>query len=64
MRLKSLFTIIILIWGFRTLIKLLNEAHDPIVLAVAVHDVGQYIKHYKQGKKCVFSLRKPFFTIC
>jgi V-type H+-transporting ATPase subunit H len=35
------------------LIKLLNEASDPLVLAVAVHDVGQYVKHYERGKKSV-----------
>lgn len=38
----------------RILIKLLKESTDPIVLAVAVHDVGQYVKHYERGKKCVF----------
>ena len=37
--------------SLRTLIKLLNEASDPLVLAVAVHDVGQYVKHYERGKK-------------
>ena len=36
-----------------TLIKLLSESHDPIVLAVAAHDVGQYVKHYERGKKSV-----------
>ncbi|KAI0736579.1 ATPase V1 complex subunit H [Fomitopsis betulina] len=35
----------------KTLIKLLSESHDPIVLAVAAHDVGQYVKHYERGKK-------------
>ncbi len=35
----------------RTLLKLLNESKDPIVLAVAAHDVGQYVKHYERGKK-------------
>ena len=37
----------------RTLIKLLKETKDPIVLAVAVHDLGQYVKHYERGKKYV-----------
>lgn len=37
----------------RTLIKLLSESHDPTVLAVAAHDVGQYVKHYERGKKSV-----------
>ena len=35
----------------RILIKLLYESADPTVLAVAVHDVGQYVKHYERGKK-------------
>jgi len=40
----------------RTLIKVLKDSSDPIVLAVAAHDVGQYVKHYERGKKSVFSL--------
>lgn len=34
------------------------------MLAVAVHDLGQYIKHYKQGKKYVVfsSLRVPCYA--
>ena len=31
----------------------MNESHDPTVLAVAAHDVGQYVKHYERGKKSV-----------
>lgn len=37
----------------RTLLRLLNESNDPVVLAVAAHDVGQYVKHYDRGKKWV-----------
>jgi len=37
----------------RTLLKLLSDTQDPLVLAVSVHDVGQYVKHYERGKKCV-----------
>ena len=33
------------------LIKLLDDSSDPIVLAVAVHDLGQYVKHCDRGKK-------------
>lgn len=33
--------------------KLLSESKDPVVLAVAAHDVGQYVKHYDSGKKWV-----------
>ena len=57
-----LFPIVDIWFGVRTLIKLLNDSQDPVVLAVAVHDLGQYIKHYKQGKKCVlFSSPLPHF---
>ena len=35
----------------RTLIKLLNESNDTVVLAVAAHDIGQYVKHCDRGKK-------------
>ena len=37
----------------RILIRLLNESDDPTVLAVAAHDLGQYVKHYERGKKSV-----------
>lgn len=35
----------------RVLIDLLKSSNDPIVLAVAAHDLGQYVKYYDQGKK-------------
>lgn len=35
----------------RILIRLLKESNDPVVLAVAAHDIGQYVKHYERGKK-------------
>ncbi|KAF9052770.1 armadillo-type protein [Panaeolus papilionaceus] len=37
----------------KVLIKILQESKDPIVLAVAAHDIGQYVKHYERGKKYV-----------
>ncbi|KZS99026.1 ATPase, V1 complex, subunit H [Sistotremastrum niveocremeum HHB9708] len=40
----------------KSLIKLLNESTDPLVLAVAAHDVGQYVKYYERGKKVVSDL--------
>jgi V-type H+-transporting ATPase subunit H len=48
----------------RTLIKLLQESQDPVVLAVAAHDVGQYVKHHSQGKKYVAprSIPPSFFS--
>jgi len=35
----------------KTLVALLKSSSDPLVLAVASHDVGQYIKYYDRGKK-------------
>jgi len=37
----------------KILVKLLKEATDPLVLAVATHDIGQYVKHCERGKKFV-----------
>ena len=34
----------------RILVKLLKESQDSLVLAVAAHDVGQYVKYYERGK--------------
>ncbi|KAF8836764.1 ATPase V1 complex subunit H [Paxillus ammoniavirescens] len=39
----------------KVLIPLLG-ADDPLVLAVAVHDLGQYVKHYERGKKVITDL--------
>ena len=35
----------------RSLARLITTSEDPIVLAVAAHDFGQYIKYYPNGKK-------------
>ncbi|KAF8350901.1 armadillo-type protein [Amanita rubescens] len=40
----------------RILIRLLKESTEPVVLAVAAHDIGQYVKHYDLGKKWVAEL--------
>ncbi|KAI0316789.1 ATPase V1 complex subunit H [Amylostereum chailletii] len=40
----------------KQLIRLLQESPDAIVLAVAAHDLGQYVKHYERGKKVVTDL--------
>lgn len=34
---------------------LLKDSQDPLVLAVASHDIGQYVKHYERGKKYISS---------
>ncbi|CAG8776842.1 3782_t:CDS:2, partial [Acaulospora morrowiae] len=33
------------------LARLLVTSIDPLVLAVAAHDLGQYVKYYPNGKK-------------
>jgi len=40
----------------KTLIRVLKESADPTVLAVAAHDVGQYVKHCERGKQPVANL--------
>ncbi|TEB36033.1 ATPase, V1 complex, subunit H [Coprinellus micaceus] len=40
----------------KKLVTLLKESEDPTVLAVAAHDVGQYIRHYERGRKIVADL--------
>ncbi|KAJ3526602.1 hypothetical protein NM688_g8243 [Phlebia brevispora] len=40
----------------KILIRLLKESNDPVVLAVAAHDIGQYVKHYERGKKVLQDL--------
>ncbi|KAF9646849.1 ARM repeat-containing protein [Thelephora ganbajun] len=34
----------------KLLVELLKNSQDPLVLAVASHDIGQYVKHYERGK--------------
>jgi len=40
----------------KLLVELLKDSQDPLVLAVASHDVGQYVKHYERGKKILTDL--------
>ncbi|KAI0005859.1 ATPase V1 complex subunit H [Russula compacta] len=40
----------------KRLIELLRSSRDPVVLAVAAHDLGQYVKYYERGKKIVTDL--------
>ena len=37
----------------RILIHLLDSAVDPIVLAVASYDIGEYVRHNPRGKQYV-----------
>eukprot|EP00123_Amoebidium_parasiticum_P001129 comp12158_c0_seq1/m.6911 comp12158_c0_seq1/g.6911 ORF comp12158_c0_seq1/g.6911 comp12158_c0_seq1/m.6911 type:complete len:463 (-) comp12158_c0_seq1:757-2145(-) len=34
----------------RLLIAQLEESHDPVVLAVCSHDLGEYVRHYQRGR--------------
>lgn len=46
----------------RQLINLLQESRDPTVLAVAVHDVGMYVKYCEKGKQLVMAFAHNFGT--
>lgn len=37
----------------RMLLRLLEQSKEPLVLCVAAHDIGEYVRHYPHGKKCV-----------
>ncbi|XP_013148232.1 PREDICTED: V-type proton ATPase subunit H isoform X4 [Papilio polytes] len=40
----------------RTLVHLLEKSRDPVVLAVACYDVGEYVRHYPRGKHIIEQL--------
>lgn len=40
----------------RILTRLLEVSDDPQVIAVAAHDVGEYVRHYPRGKRYVTHL--------
>uniref|UniRef100_A0AC34QCS8 V-type proton ATPase subunit H n=1 Tax=Panagrolaimus sp. JU765 TaxID=591449 RepID=A0AC34QCS8_9BILA len=37
----------------KILIRLLDSSKDPLVLCVAAHDVGEYVRHYPRGKSVI-----------
>lgn len=37
----------------KILIKLLETSNDPLILCVAAHDIGEYVRHYPRGKTVV-----------
>lgn len=41
----------------RVLVNLLKTSEEPLVLAVAAHDLGQYVKYAEGGKRAVDSLQ-------
>lgn len=40
----------------KLLVSVLEKSHDPLVLSVAVHDLGQYVRHNPRGKTMVEQL--------
>jgi V-type H+-transporting ATPase subunit H len=40
----------------KILIKILEVAQDPLILCVASHDVGEYVRHYPRGKNVIDKL--------
>lgn len=40
----------------KILIGLLEASKDPLVMSVAAHDLGEYLKHYPRGKLVAESL--------
>ncbi|CAF1534927.1 unnamed protein product [Adineta ricciae] len=40
----------------RMLLRLLEQSKEPLVLCVAAHDVGEYVRHYPHGKKAIDKL--------
>ena len=37
----------------RLLIAILSESQNPTAMAVASHDLGEYVRYYPRGKKYV-----------
>ncbi|CAF4522876.1 unnamed protein product, partial [Didymodactylos carnosus] len=40
----------------RMLLKLLEQSKEPLVLCVAAHDIGEYVRHHPLGKKTIDKL--------
>ncbi|GFY71909.1 v-type proton ATPase subunit H [Trichonephila inaurata madagascariensis] len=40
----------------KILIYLLESSKDPLVLSVAAHDIGEYVRHYPRGKHIIEGL--------
>uniref|UniRef100_A0A2R5L869 V-type proton ATPase subunit H n=1 Tax=Ornithodoros turicata TaxID=34597 RepID=A0A2R5L869_9ACAR len=40
----------------KILVHLLESSKDPLVLSVAAHDVGDYVRHYPRGKQVIEKL--------
>ena len=49
----------------RLLVAILEESRNPTAIAVASHDIGEYVRYYPRGKRwaqcvCVRVLTRPF----
>jgi V-type H+-transporting ATPase subunit H len=40
----------------KMLIKLIETSKDPLIISVAVHDLGEYVRHYPRGKTTIETL--------
>lgn len=40
----------------KILVHLLESSRDPLVLSVAAHDVGEYVRYYPRGKQVIEKL--------
>jgi V-type H+-transporting ATPase subunit H len=40
----------------KILVRLLETSRDPLILSVASHDIGEYVRHYPRGKNVVEQL--------
>lgn len=40
----------------KILIRLLDSSRDPLVLSVAAHDIGEYVRHFPRGKHSIEQL--------
>lgn len=41
----------------KILIRILEMAGDPLILCVAAHDIGEYVRHYPRGKTVIEQLQ-------
>lgn len=40
----------------KILIRLMDTSRDPLILSVAAHDIGEYVRHYPRGKHVIEQL--------
>lgn len=40
----------------KILVRLLESSKDPLILSVAAHDLGEYVRHYPRGKNVIEQL--------